>query len=1284
MENYRHLILLKYLAFGGALFVLPFFILGYSDETTHPAITQEIVKHFNKSFPKQEVSLEEAEWIIQGSIDEDKDARWMHHFYDPVHNRGLVLENDAFPKNQELALIGSAARGQWISSKEWAQKSETQSKILSKFTAGIVKNYYHDENDYSWERAIYEYAWGDKQRGLESLGHVLHLIEDASVPDHSRNDPHPPVLDMGSPYESWTKKFDRNNIDVTLTEKPTTFSSLEDYFDSMASYSNNNFFSKDTIFKDIYYLPKIDGFKLEKLSDGKLYKFGYKNSSRLILIEESTTWREPQYYIDDIDHKVLSDYWSLLSKQAVLHGAGVVKLFFDEVEKEKHNKILYEKNRSWLGKNVDSFKNMAFGFASIFYGTSVKLADLDEELEESQPAEQPKKENRPVTPSKPVALKTEEQQKAKLETFLPLPVVPLPVQQPKPRQSSNTSPSLPILGVGGPPPPAEPPPPKRQPAPPPQQESSQSTTSSSLESTPSPSITTETDTATTTASSTPISTEENNSTTASSTPSTSLPSTGNQTGTTTLVISECSQSLSQESCLIATSTIALSWSASNTTDFDHFEITCETNVTPCAGFSISPGATSTTYALPSKDAHYTFRARAFSTSGNAGTEDIKTVKHVTRSVVINEIAWSGTSPTKSQDEWIELFNPSAHTIDLSAIRLRSLTDDKPNVLLSGILPPQAYYLIERTDDSTISDITASTTAPFGGGSGAGLSNAGEVLALEYEGVVIDQTPEIAACGGWCGGAAGGQHFSMERFDPNASGEPVSNWSSWIGFLANGLNADEAPIKGTPGKRNSVNYLISNTTSGIAANQTIGLERSPYIIPSSFIIQSGSTLTVSPGVVIKFFNIHASLTVNGTLRAEGTAENPIVFTSFKDDTVGGDTNNDGSATSPAPGDWGSIKIAADGSVFDHVRVSYGGLQDMPFANHWTNLRVENSSFSLRNSVIEHSGTYGAFLSNVSGTIEGNTIRLNNLHPNLDSTGFYVFGGNLVIQNNTFMQNGIGLALYHGLGENSFTVTGNIFTQNTLEAVSLSNTYPSFSNNTAEGNGTNGIALGGHLTQDYTFSANLPFVILGQLSILAEKIATFVEGTIVKLSGGGISVLGKIIVNGSENSRVYFTSLRDDSIGGDTNNDGQASLPQPGDWQNITFTGSSSPSLLSYATVRYGGTTHPTSAEVGALRVKNTSLDIINTIIEENYNYGAEFHNATSTSIMGSIFRNHRSPVATGINYALNLFNSSPLIKNTLFQNNRVGINADGNSSVQNGGGNVFEDNTTNTQPADLIP
>ena len=90
------------------------------------------------------------------------------------------------------------------------------------------------------------------------------------------------------------------------------------------------------------------------------------------------------------------------------------------------------------------------------------------------------------------------------------------------------------------------------------------------------------------------------------------------------------------------------------------------------------------------------------------------------------------------------------------------------------------------------------------------------------------------------------------------------------------------------------------------------------------------LTVEAGVVFKFqggrvWNTNdADLIVAGTLNLDGTAVEPIVFTSYQDDSVAGDTNGDATATVPATGDWGRLILqsSATGRI-SNLEMRWGG-------------------------------------------------------------------------------------------------------------------------------------------------------------------------------------------------------------------------------------------------------------------------------------------------------------------------------------------------------------------------
>jgi hypothetical protein len=172
-----------------------------------------------------------------------------------------------------------------------------------------------------------------------------------------------------------------------------------------------------------------------------------------------------------------------------------------------------------------------------------------------------------------------------------------------------------------------------------------------------------------------------------------------------------------------------------------------------------------------------------------------------RDVVISEVAWMGTQAS-ANDEWIELYNNTSQDISLAWWRLEA-ADGTPSIVLSGTIPAHGFFLLERTDDNTVSDIVADQIYT------GTLSNSGESLILkDPAGNVIDTANGDG--GPWPAGNDS-DRTTMERVDLLAP-DSDANWATNNGVSRNGLDAQGNPINGTPKAHKPPYVTITSPTT----------------------------------------------------------------------------------------------------------------------------------------------------------------------------------------------------------------------------------------------------------------------------------------------------------------------------------------------------------------------------------------------------------------------------------------------------------------------------------------
>ena len=166
------------------------------------------------------------------------------------------------------------------------------------------------------------------------------------------------------------------------------------------------------------------------------------------------------------------------------------------------------------------------------------------------------------------------------------------------------------------------------------------------------------------------------------------------------------------------------------------------------------------------------------------------------SVIISEVAWAGTKAYFG-DEWIELYNPGAQTIQLDGWILTNesgsfyISFDSSDSIGSG-----NFFLIEHGSGNATSEPEQKTYT-----SGSLLSDNGEAIYLLAPDRSVVDTAN-ASGGAWPAGG-GTNSSSMERVVKSGVVEPDGKfaWITNVGTVRNGQDAAGNDIYGTPGQTN---------------------------------------------------------------------------------------------------------------------------------------------------------------------------------------------------------------------------------------------------------------------------------------------------------------------------------------------------------------------------------------------------------------------------------------------------------------------------------------------------
>ena len=481
------------------------------------------------------------------------------------------------------------------------------------------------------------------------------------------------------------------------------------------------------------------------------------------------------------------------------------------------------------------------------------------------------------------------------------------------------------------------------------------------------------------------------------------------------------------------------------------------------------------------------------------------------------------------------------------------------------------------------------------------------------------------------------------------------------------------------------------------------------VSKSIMFDSPAEITVMPGTVIKLahgVSISTGYNTVGFPQKElilhGTEINPIIITSMDDNSVG--ETIDESDGEPNPGDWNQIYLTAIETDISYVNVRYGATASS--SSFYAALRVASKNSQVSNVDIAHCAQFGIIFhynANIissnfhdctySGVGSGSTINMIDsisfdnctfINNGRSGIGINVYSGNVKVEDCSFENNE-----YNGLsvnGSNSSIgselsstcfINNCLFKNNGKEAVSLHNVTVNspYTGNTVEGNGINAFYITKFRINDPSslyYNNGIPYAI----DDITPVALTIHEGTIIK-SKGTITVpkTGELHVYGTKTNPVIFTSISDDAIAGDTNNDGEATSPA-----EETVILNKGTSEITYAKFYYSKLQFDTKAQVSHSTFENVSSNNAAAILGVanidsctfNNNFYGFYASRDTSQVNNCVFMNNDAGVLNRENVE---------VKNSRFESNRLGVYNEygdytnlGKNSTDSIGNNIFTNNT----------